>query len=362
MKKTLLTIFCAFIGLFSFAQDTKTYTDQLIITINGTSSDPKTTDVTVIDNGDGTIDFEMKNFFMVQEGNYIPVGNIYIENLLVTEGDDGLQHITFDAPMVIQPGDMEGIAESDWIGPLFGEIPLNLRGKMNDEKFYAIINIDLQETLGQYLVVQFGTDDFSQTNKRIYTEQLLVTINDNTLAPQTTDVVIVDNADGTINFTMKNFFLAAGEENMPIGNIALENMSVTEGDDGLKYFTFAGPMIIQPGDMEGIAESDWIGPLVGEIPLDLKGKMNDEKLYAAIDVDMQASLGQILFIQFGTDDFFVSGKIGDLNGDGKVDIADAVSVLDLMAEGTYSKDADINGDEKVDIADFVSILDIMAEQ
>lgn len=53
---------------------------------------------------------------------------------------------------------------------------------------------------------------------------------------------------------------------------------------------------------------------------------------------------------------------GDLNEDGKVDIADAVSVLDLMAEGKEDSAADLNGDGKVDIADFVSVLDLMAEQ
>lgn len=56
------------------------------------------------------------------------------------------------------------------------------------------------------------------------------------------------------------------------------------------------------------------------------------------------------------------GVPGDLNGDGKVDIADAVTVLDIMAAGGYDAAADLNGDQKVDIADFVSILDIMAQQ
>lgn len=56
------------------------------------------------------------------------------------------------------------------------------------------------------------------------------------------------------------------------------------------------------------------------------------------------------------------GIPGDLTGDGKVDIADAVSVLDLMASGEYSQAADLTGDGKVDIADFVSILDLMAQQ
>ena len=56
------------------------------------------------------------------------------------------------------------------------------------------------------------------------------------------------------------------------------------------------------------------------------------------------------------------GSLGDLNGDGTVDIADAVSVLNIMAEDGFTAAADLNGDGKVDIADFVSILNIMAEQ
>ena len=52
----------------------------------------------------------------------------------------------------------------------------------------------------------------------------------------------------------------------------------------------------------------------------------------------------------------------DLNKDGRIDIADAVSILNLMAESTYSEEADINNDNKVDIADFVTILNIMAVQ
>ena len=51
---------------------------------------------------------------------------------------------------------------------------------------------------------------------------------------------------------------------------------------------------------------------------------------------------------------------GDLNGDTKVDIADAVTILNFMAEGVYNADADVNHDGKVDIADFVTILNIMA--
>ena len=57
-----------------------------------------------------------------------------------------------------------------------------------------------------------------------------------------------------------------------------------------------------------------------------------------------------------------AAEAGDLNGDGKIDIADAVSVLDIMASEGYDEIADLNGDGKIDIADFVGVLDIMAQQ
>lgn len=51
---------------------------------------------------------------------------------------------------------------------------------------------------------------------------------------------------------------------------------------------------------------------------------------------------------------------GDLNGDSKVDIADAVTVLNIMAAGGYEAKADLNDDQKIDVADFVTVLNIMA--
>ena len=58
----------------------------------------------------------------------------------------------------------------------------------------------------------------------------------------------------------------------------------------------------------------------------------------------------------------LNGEDGDLNGDDKIDIADAVVVLDIMAAGGDNPEADLNGDGVVDIADLVSVLDLMAQQ
>ena len=57
-----------------------------------------------------------------------------------------------------------------------------------------------------------------------------------------------------------------------------------------------------------------------------------------------------------------TGSNGDLNGDGKTDIADAVTVLNEMALEEPSMKCDVNGDGKIDIADFVTVLNLMAAQ
>ena len=58
----------------------------------------------------------------------------------------------------------------------------------------------------------------------------------------------------------------------------------------------------------------------------------------------------------------ISLTSGDVNLDGTVDIADAVSVLNAMAGQQVPGNADVNGDGTVDIADLVTVLNIMAGQ
>ncbi len=332
------------------------YTEPLVVTVNGESTEPQITDVTVISNADGTINFELKNFVLSLGGNDMGVGNIALENLTVTEAEGGLKTFAYDGSLVITEGDKAGI--DTWIGPILGEIPLVLVGKMSDNKLYVTIDIDMQEAIGQIIYVQVGNDNFPPANGKIYTEPLVVTVNDVSTEPQNTDVTVIFNADGTINFELKNFVLSLGGNDMGVGNIALENLTVTEAEGGLKTFAYDGPLVITEGNKEGI--DTWIGPILGEIPLVLVGKMSDDKLYVTIDIDMQEAIGQIIYVQVGTDDFAVSKK-GDTNGDGNVDIADVVTVLNVMAEGTNETAADINGDGSVDIADCVTVLNIMAE-
>lgn len=304
MQETLGQIVYVQLGTDDFFFNGKVYNEQLVLTVNGESSEPQLAGVTVIDNGNQTIDFELKNFFLSSADTKVPVGNIKVENLPVTKGDDGLDYIKFEGTITIQPGDMPGI--DTWVGPMFGVIPMKLQGKMNDNKLFVTIDIDLQETMGQIVYVQLGKDNFFATEK-VYTEQLVITVNGESTEPQLTGVHVIDNGNQTIDFELKNFFLPNGETFIPVGNIKVENIPVTKGDDGLGYIKFDGAVTIQPGDMEGI--DTWAGPTVGKIPMKLLGKMNDKKLFVTIDIDIQETLGQMVNVQVGTDDFINQDEI-----------------------------------------------------
>ena len=89
--------------------------------------------------------------------------------------------------------------------------------------------------------------------------------------------------------------------------------------------------------------------------------------------DISANTGYIVYGEnvlknASVDDFdlvITAGKPiarGDVNCDGMVDIADAVSVLNAMAGQQVQGVADVNGDGEVDIADLVTVLNIMAGQ
>ncbi len=60
--------------------------------------------------------------------------------------------------------------------------------------------------------------------------------------------------------------------------------------------------------------------------------------------------------------YFTAGVVGDVNGDGEVNLADAQTILGLMAKDEYKTNADVNNDTSVDLADYQTVLGIMAKQ
>ena len=298
MKKVLLTMFMAVTTLVAMAQTTN-YTDNLVVTINGISNEPQKTDIAVEQNNDGTYTLSLNKFILISGEDIMPVGNIVLENIEATE-ENGIKSFAVERNIIITAGDEN---ESDWLGPMLGEVPVSLTGKMDAEKLYCTIDIDMSAILGQVINVVFGDDNFSNNANSVkYTDNLVVTINGISNEPQKTDIAVEQNNDGTYTLSLNKFILISGEDIMPVGNIVLENIEATE-ENGIKSFAVERNIIITAGDEN---ESDWLGPMLGEVPVSLTGKMDAEKLYCTIDIDMSAMLGQIINVVFGDENSVTS--------------------------------------------------------
>ena len=53
------------------------------------------------------------------------------------------------------------------------------------------------------------------------------------------------------------------------------------------------------------------------------------------------------------------GKVGDVNGDGEVNIADVNAVIDMIVTQSTEKNGDVNNDGEVNIADVNSLIDLI---
>lgn len=130
-----------------------------------------------------------------------------------------------------------------------------------------------------------------------YTDQLEVVIN-NQLASQSTDKISVSkNEDGTYTLTLKNFILVSGEEVIPVGTINIPSVSAKEFSTTNVRLAFADAITIAAGDKADIAT--WLGPVLGNVPVDLVGFIYGDKFYANININM-TELNQVISVNFGT--------------------------------------------------------------
>ena len=300
MKRTLLTFAMTIATFLGFqakidAQTTKTYTDDLVVTVDGERAEIPATTVSVEFLESGNINFLLKNFSLSED---IHVGTIEIKDLPIVRGRR-FDSFLFKGDINILPGDIEGVTEDMYLGPMISPIPVKLKGKVSDEKLYVTIDIDMSASIEQVIYVTFGTDfpALSVTSTKQYTDGLVVTINEESTDPMETTVTVETLETGDINFVLKNFNLM-GEIN--VGNIIVEELMLEEGP-GYQTFLFNGYLDITAGDVEGVEEETYLGPIISPVPLELKGKISDEKLYVTIDIDMMDMLGQSIYVTFGTD-------------------------------------------------------------
>lgn len=157
MKKTLLSLALALLS--SLSMSAKDYTDKLVVTVNGLSTQQNAT-ISVDKNDDGTYNFNLKNFMLKMDGGSMGIGNITLNNLKAAKSDKG-DVVSTHRDITITAGDDPNI--SQWMGPLLKTIPLDLKLLVNKEKLYTLIDIDMQKTQGQKIHVTFG-DNYQLPN------------------------------------------------------------------------------------------------------------------------------------------------------------------------------------------------------
>lgn len=177
-------------------------------------------------------------------------------------------------------------------------------------------------------------------DEKVFTDDpLYVTVNGEKSGPYDATVYVTENADNTINFTLKNFVLDTGDDVLPVGNINVTNIPATKADGKT---TFAANQYIEIEEGDDPSYDFWMGPMLGEIPLEMSGQYNDEHLYVTIDIPLSDEMQ--VYVELGTDPTGVksvkvtkkaqtTGKIYDLNGrevkvmkSGQIYIVDGVKV------------------------------------
>lgn len=141
MKKILLSLFFGLTAVAGMAQTTTNYTEDLVVTVDGTSADKIPANIIVKTNTDGTCDFTLKNFIMVLGKQSMPVGTINLQNVSMKQ-EDGYNSIETHQTIEIEDGDED--VSPFWIGAGLGEVPINLTGKFNSKNLYATINIQME--------------------------------------------------------------------------------------------------------------------------------------------------------------------------------------------------------------------------
>ncbi len=161
-------------------------------------------------------------------------------------------------------------------------------------------NISEDESNYHTYTVQFASPEVEEVETITYTDELLVTVNDETLDPMETSVTVEFLEDGNINFVLNNFVLDMEGTSLAVGNIEVDGIELNEVAEGEEYqtFSFDGTIRITRGDLEGVTM--WWGPMLGDVPIVMEGKITDEKLYVTISISL-STLGMDIEVVFGSD-------------------------------------------------------------
>jgi len=298
MVKSLRSAFVMLSMCFAVAvsAQTKQYTQDLVVSVNGVSTDPQSTTVDVEFLEDDYINFTLKNFCLVSEGSSMPIGNIAVSDLKLRKKTQ-YDSFYFNDNLVISAGED---ASLDWLGPNLGNIPVSLYGKVTDDNLYVTIDINLV-SLGQIISVNLGSDFAPATvvSTKKYNVKQTGTFSTNPILPWETTATATVYSDGDMDIAIDNVLLLLSEEDgAPMGNVKFSHI---ESKDMASYksFAFNGNVTFSSGDTSIIPE--WLGGAVGNVMTGLTGKMTDDNIYISLNLYTDNIFNGAFYLDYNTD-------------------------------------------------------------
>ena len=158
--------------------------------------------------------------------------------------------------------------------------------------------------------VSGGTNWFQRIkNMAFAAEQYIVSTNGTPRDPQTANVTLVGEADGTYTFTLPNFVLHTNMADLPVGDLRLEGITIYDDGTFSEDNTFSVPDENIPSLLGTYSDK------LKNVAYTLDGKVNGDRLYATIE-GISINLGAPfpayqISIEVGTDDFIAQAPKGD---------------------------------------------------
>ena len=128
-------------------------------------------------------------------------------------------------------------------------------------------------------------------------EQYVATTDGTEQEPTTANVTLTEAFDGTYTFTLPEFALSFMGMTLPVGDISLEGVEIAEDGTFSKSDTYSVPDENIPAELSAYAR------FFKSIPYTLTGKVNDNKLYAVIDMTVSMGADHTVNVVAGVDDF-----------------------------------------------------------
>ena len=149
MKKVFALLLATVCSMSLFATE---YNGLLTVTVNDLVA-KQLTSITINPASEKSYDLVLKNFFLQLGGETVAVGNIQLDGVEVANDTLGFRDFHVDQSIQITEGDDPSVAI--WYGPMLGEVPIVLDTQFSDKVINFNIDIDMTESIGQIIKVQF---------------------------------------------------------------------------------------------------------------------------------------------------------------------------------------------------------------